>query len=78
MDEISQRFENQKSGYYSFTNDHLRPMKAALMIPLFFLINAILFAINAIIYALFRLPKKGDLKLLQNWRGIQILEYLWA
>ena len=77
MEEIKEGFTQQKKGY-NYTNNLLKPIKDSLFRVTFLLFNIIFFAIETIAWApslLFTIPKKGNLTLPQNWRGIQICEY---
>ena len=79
--EVSEAFNQQKSRN-NFGNRHLRPIKDLILYPVFLLFNFIFFATTTLIdwvpSVLFTIPKKGNLKLIKNWRGIQMNEFLNA
>ena len=76
--EILEAFNDQRKGY-NFTNAILRPFKNELLPYVLTIMNIVFFASSTIINApslLFAIPKKGNLKLAKNWRGIQLGEYI--
>ena len=80
MEEVQRSFYQQKKGY-NFTNTILNPVKGVLFGLILVLFNLIFFAVDIVKWApsmLFTVPKKGNLKLITNWRGIQLSEYFNA
>ena len=81
MEEIGDALKQQKSGY-NFNNTHVKPLKDMLLFSVYLLFNTIFFTTNAIVNwapsVLFIIPKKGNLRLITNWRGIQMSEFLNA
>ena len=80
-EEITEALNQQKSGY-NYNNSLLNPLKDILLFPIFMLFNFIFFATTTLVdwdpTVLFIIPKKGNLKLIKNWRGIQVNEYINA
>ena len=75
-----QAFRDQKKGY-NYTNKILRPFIPILLPYVLILMNTIFFATTEVVWApsmLFKIAKKGILKLAKNWRGIQMGEYVNA
>ena len=78
--EVKDAFREQKSGY-NYTKRNLEPIKDVLFVTVQILFNIVFFAVVAATWAptmLFTVAKKGNLTLPQNWRGIQMCEYLNA
>ena len=76
--EILTAFNEQRKGY-NYTNIILKPFISILLPYMYLLVNNVFFATYEINWApsmLFSIPKKGNLKLVKNWRGIQVGEYI--
>ena len=76
--EILTAFNEQRKGY-NYTNIILKPFISILLPDMYLLVNNVFFATYEINWApsmLFSIPKKGNLKLVKNWRGIQVGEYI--
>ena len=78
--EIEEAFDSQMKGY-NFTQSALLPIRNSLLGIMLIIFNLIFFATKPVCWAasmLFPIPKKGDLTLSNNWRGIQLGEYFGA
>ena len=77
--EILKTFNEQKTGY-NYTNTILKPFISILLPYMYLLMNTVFLATYEIVKwapsMLFSIPKKGNLKLVKNWRGIQVGEYI--
>ena len=77
--EILKAFNEQKKGY-NYTNTILKPFKSILLPYMYLLMNTVFLVTYGIVKwapsMLFSIPKKGNLKLVKNWKGIQVGEYI--